>query len=130
MGSKGRMNSARLIDHVRLQLEGCWDVLTELEVGADASADDALSTVKDELQTLHREPQETLSLRQMMNKDKSSLQFPASLPLSGDDASPQLLSREQASELLTCRVQHVRRLLSATERVSGWGYQPCQNFAG
>ena len=130
MGSKRPMNSADLIEHLGLQLESCWHVQPELEGGADACLDDALPSVKDEIQTLHREPQETVSLRQMMNQDKTCLHSVASLSHSGDDTSPHLLSRVQASELLACSVQHVRRLLSATERVDGWGYQSGRSFAG
>lgn len=44
----------------------------------------------------------------MISEDKlSSLHFVASLPLSGDDANPQLLTREQASELLACSMPNV-----------------------
>ena len=39
------------------------------------------------------------------------MQFVASMALSGDDANPQLLTRDQASELLACSIQHVDRLV-------------------
>lgn len=106
------MQRAELIEYVRLELEGFWDALPELEGGAYAFLDNAILIVRDELQTLDLGPQETLSLLQMMSEDKlSSLQFVASLPLSGDDANPQLLTREQASELLACSIANVDRLI-------------------
>ena len=95
------MQRAELIEYVRLELEDFWDALPELEGGAYAFLDNAILIVRDELQTLDLEPQGTLSLLQMMSEDKlSSLQFVASLAITGNDANPQLLTREQASELL------------------------------
>ena len=112
MGSKGSMNRAELIEYVQLELEQAEGDSQREDGTPYLWLDAAAAVIRDNLQTLNLKPQETLSLLQILDTNKvSAIQFVASLPLSEGDANPQLLTRDQASELLVCSVQHVDRLV-------------------
>ena len=68
--------------------------------------------IRDNIKTLNLSPQEALSLLQMLSEDNvSALRFVASMERTGPDSDPQQLTRDQASELLACSIQHVDRLV-------------------
>lgn len=106
------MQRSELIEYARLALEDFWAVLPELEGGAYAFLDDAALQVSGSLETLDLKPQEALSLLQMLDVNKlSGIQFIASMKLTEPDSQPQLLTREQASELLACSIANIDRLV-------------------
>ncbi|MDB4810106.1 helix-turn-helix domain-containing protein [bacterium] len=106
------MNRAELIEYVRLEIEQAEEDAKREDGTPWTWIDAAVSVIRDNLKALNLGPQEALSLLQMIDESKlSAMQFVASLPLFGDDANPQLLTREQASELLACSIQHIDRLV-------------------